>query len=119
MATSVRERPLQPMELLVLVALSTRPLHGYGIVRAIEASAGLRVRPGNLYRVIERLVDAEMIAEDDGGDQPSLGAERTRFFRITAAGLERATREVETLGRAVAASPTLVQALQRGLEESP
>ncbi len=106
------------MELLVLVSLSSQQLHGYGIVRAIEASAALRVRPGNLYRVLARLVDAGLIGEDDASSQPSGGPERGRLFHITEAGLSRVEREVERLGRAVATSPQLVRALERGVQES-
>ena len=112
-------RPLQPMEIMVLSALSVEALHGYGIVRAIERTADeqVRVRPGNLYRVIDRLLTAGLVAEGEASTEPSGGAERGRQFRITEAGLARVTHEVELFGRTISHSPRLARALRRGLEE--
>jgi DNA-binding PadR family transcriptional regulator len=77
------------------------------------------VRPGNLYRVLDRLVDAGLVAEGAPPDGPSQGAERTRHFAITERGRVRVATEAETLGRALGASPVLRRALQRGVGSSP
>ncbi|HVS65952.1 MAG TPA: PadR family transcriptional regulator [Thermoanaerobaculia bacterium] len=115
-------RPLQPMELMVLSVLHDAPNHGYGLVREIgeRTEGALAVRPGNLYRVLDRLVDAGLVAESEPPGAPSAesgakGAERTRFFSITSDGRARIASEAETLGRALGASPSLRRALRRGL----
>ncbi|HVS14566.1 MAG TPA: PadR family transcriptional regulator [Thermoanaerobaculia bacterium] len=116
-------RPLQPMELMVLSVLTDAAHHGYGLVRAIEerTEGALAVRPGNLYRVLDRLVEAGLVAEGEPpvGSDPdagsSRGAERTRHFSITERGRGRVAAEAETLGRALGASPRLRRALRRGL----
>lgn len=115
-------RPLQPMETMVLSVLHDAPHHGYGLVREIGArtEGAMSVRPGNLYRVLDRLVDAGLIYESEppaqsGAESGSKGAERTRYFSITVDGRERIALEAETLGRALGASPSLRRALRRGL----
>ncbi len=118
---SVLSRPMQPMELMVLTVLFDDSHHGYGLVRAIEerTSHSVRVRPGNLYRVLDRLVDAGLLTESEVNDGPSGGADRTRSFSITKAGRTRVINEAETLGRALGASPDLRNAIERGLESTP
>lgn len=111
------DRPLQPLEMLVLSVLHDAPLHGYGLVREIAERTGgaVAVRPGNLYRVLDRLVDADLVAESEPSTEPSRGAERTRYFSITDPGRARIGAEAETLGRALGASPELRRAVRRGL----
>jgi DNA-binding PadR family transcriptional regulator len=70
-APSVRALlPLKPLEFLVLAVLEEGPLHGYGIVQRIEARTEgvVEVRPGDLYRVLYRLVKRKLLgskAEDE------------------------------------------------------
>lgn len=117
------ERPLQPMEMLILSVLHDAPQHGYGLVREIgeRTQDAVRVRPGNLYRVLDRLVEAGLITEGEPPARPNTedgtlrGAERTRHFCIAAEGRARVAREAETLGRALGTSPALRRALRRGL----
>lgn len=77
----------------MLAALSEAPQHGYGLVGHIERlSAGrLRVRPGNLYRVLFRLSERGLVEETSAQARASED-ERRRYFRITRAG-RRAVRE--------------------------
>ena len=67
--------PLKPVDLELLLALADQDLHGYGLVQAIaEHTDGLFVLdPGNLYRVIKRLLADGLIAESDrdGGEAGS------------------------------------------------
>jgi DNA-binding PadR family transcriptional regulator len=111
------------MEMMVLSVLVDGAQHGYGLVREIEGrtEGALAVRPGNLYRVLDRLVDAVLVAESERPPRAALepgaarGAERTRYFSITAAGRARVESEVEMLGRALGASANLRRAIRRGL----
>ncbi len=89
--------PLRPVDLHLLLALSAEELHGYGLVKAIEsASDGLiRLDPGNLYRVIKRLLEQGFIAESDGPDDEA--TERRKYYRLTASGQRVLGRELERL----------------------
>jgi DNA-binding PadR family transcriptional regulator len=80
--------PLTPLSFQVLVALARQPRHGYGIIKAIEATTGepMRSSTGTLYLAIERLEQEGLIAE-----KPSSHSRR-RYYGLT------------SLGRAVAAA---------------
>jgi DNA-binding PadR family transcriptional regulator len=49
--------PLAPRDLLILTVLAEGPLHGYGIIKAVEARSetGVLLDPANLYRVLRRM----------------------------------------------------------------
>lgn len=55
--------PLRPLEFLVLAVLEEGPLHGYGMVQRIDARTEgvVRVRPGDLYRVLYRLQKRKLL----------------------------------------------------------
>jgi DNA-binding PadR family transcriptional regulator len=96
--------PLNPLDFLVLAVLADGPLHGYGLALEIgERSGGaVTVRPGNLYRVLDRLLRRELVEEvpADGG----AGAETPRRdYRITGHGRAVLAAE-ERLRRRVAAA---------------
>lgn len=61
------ENGISNLEYHVLLALVSRPLHGYAIKDAIlEESAGtLRPPAGSLYRVIARLMGSALVVETD------------------------------------------------------
>ena len=50
--------PLRPVEFLVLLALAEQDQHGYGLTQAIaeRTDGAVRLEPGNLYKVLKRLV---------------------------------------------------------------
>lgn len=74
--------PLAPRDLLVLAVLAEGPLHGYGLMKAVEAraSSGVRLDPANLYRVLRRMRALGWIEEADEA------GERRRTHRITPEG---------------------------------
>jgi DNA-binding PadR family transcriptional regulator len=105
------------VDLQLLLALTQGEQHGYGLVRAIEhATDGLVVLdPGNLYRVIKRLLADGLVVEserrripDEGG-----GEERRRYYRITGLGGRVVAEELRRLQRLVA-SP-VARGIARGL----
>lgn len=91
--------PLRPVDLQLLLALGEQELHGYGLVQAIaERTDGLvSLDPGNLYRVIKRLLADGLVAESATRQAPDLGEERRRYYRITPLGGRVAAQEVRRL----------------------
>jgi DNA-binding PadR family transcriptional regulator len=108
--------PLKPLEFLVLAVLADERLHGYGLVKAIEerSEGRVRVRPGNLYRVLDRLIAEGLVSEEPADGQPSGGGERTRLFSLTTAGREAATAEARLLTDVIRSSRALRRAVEKG-----
>lgn len=104
-------RPLQILELLVLAVLTEGPSHGYGLVHELEqrGDGHLKIRPGNLYRVLDRLADAGLLEEsmppEEDSESVRRGADRTRGFAITEAGRRRLDSETRFRARALARTP--------------
>lgn len=91
--------PLKPVDVHLLLALATSEQHGYGLVQAIEnATEGLvRLDPGNLYRVIKRLLANGLIAETERRRASDLADERRRYYRLTALGEKVLVEELRRL----------------------
>ena len=104
--------PLKPVDLELLLALADQDLHGYGLVQAIsEHTDGLVVLdPGNLYRVVKRLLADGLIAESDR-EAADVG-ERRKYYRITTLGGRVLAKELDRLRHLVTASSTR-QAVKR------
>jgi DNA-binding PadR family transcriptional regulator len=92
--------PLRPVEFLVLAVLHDEELHGYGIVQEIaRRTAGrVTVKPGNLYRVLDRLMERGLLRESTQRSAPDLGDERRRYYAITELGTEVVHAEAEVFG---------------------
>ena len=88
--------PLKPAELFVLAVLRSGPLHGYGIVQEVAArSRGrIQIRPGNLYRVLDRLLERRLI--EVAGQRGEAGDRRTDY-RITPLGRKTAQADARLL----------------------
>jgi DNA-binding PadR family transcriptional regulator len=104
--------PLKPVDLELLLALADQDLHGYGLVQAIsEHTDGLVVLdPGNLYRVIKRLLADGLIAESNR--EAASDGERRKYYRITPLGGRVLAQELDRLRRLVSA-PATRQAARR------
>ena len=91
--------PLKPVDLQLLLALAAEERHGYGLVQAIaEATDGLvQLDPGNLYRVIKRLLADGLVAESERRPAPGADGERRRYYRITALGQRVLAAELRRL----------------------
>ena len=86
---STQMRPsLKPIEAMILVVLSISEMHGYGIVKEIERRSlgGTRLEPGNLYRVIRRLIARGWVDRAPAKKTPESGDERRRYFAVTESG---------------------------------
>lgn len=81
---SPTERPAGPTDpgLLILMSLAEGAKHGYGIMKDIEAFAGLKLGAGTLYGALARLEQRGEI-EALACDEP-----RRRPYRLTKAGRE-------------------------------
>jgi DNA-binding PadR family transcriptional regulator len=99
--------PLAPRDLLILAVLAEGPLHGYGIIKAVEArsSSGVLLDPANLYRVLRRMRALEWIREEEDGE------ERRRTHRIMPKGRAILAAELGRLERLLAqARPAMAKA---------
>ena len=110
-----RHLPLRPADLQLLLALSTGEQHGYALVRAIEEGTDglVKLDPGNLYRVIKRLLADGLVAESAKRPASDADNERRRYYRITALGQRVLAAELRRL-EALVRSPA-VRTLIRGL----
>lgn len=90
-----RYLPLAPRDLLILAVLTEGPLHGYGLIKAVEerSSSGVLLDPANLYRVLRRMRALEWVEEADAGEA------RRRTHRITPSGREVLRAELGRLDR--------------------
>ncbi|MGI9628301.1 MAG: PadR family transcriptional regulator [Longimicrobiales bacterium] len=86
--------PLAPRDFLVLAVLSDTPLHGYGIVKAVESrgAAGVFLDPANLYRSLGRMKRDGWIEE-----VPTERDGRRRTFGLTPTGRSVLSSEVRRL----------------------
>jgi DNA-binding PadR family transcriptional regulator len=86
--------PLAPRDLLILAVLAEHPLHGYGLIKAVEArsESGVLLDPANLYRVLRRMTGLGWIravqGEDDG---------RRRTYEISPEGRAVVRAELDRL----------------------
>ncbi len=90
-----RSAALTRIEFLILAVLVRGPSHGYGIAQALtDRLAGERVRPGSLYRVLDRMMDRGLL---EAVDDPEASAERRSLYGVTDEGLVVARREAALL----------------------
>jgi DNA-binding PadR family transcriptional regulator len=80
---------------MILAVLSEGPLHGYGIIKAVESrsESGVLLDPANLYRVLRRMRELGWLEEaaDD--------VLRRRVHRITPVGATVLGAELDRLQR--------------------
>lgn len=98
-------RPLKPQLFHILLALSERELHGYGIQRAVldRTDDDLRLWPATLYRSLTALEEGGLIRPSDGPDDAPDDARR-QYYALTEAGRERLREEAERLAEWAAAA---------------
>lgn len=91
--------PLPSAAFQILLALADEDLHGYGIMRQVAEQTGSRIRlgPGTLYSSIQGLLEEGFIQEIDPREDPALGHERRRYYRLTSAGRKLARTEADRL----------------------
>ena len=90
------------LDLLVLKALSTTPMHGFGLSKWIEQRTGreLEIVDSALYKALHRLEDDGAIAAEWGVSDNN---RRAKYYSLTARGRQRLRAETATWRRYVAA----------------
>ena len=96
------------LDLLILKALSLRPMHGWGITQRIEqiSAAVLRVNPGSLYPALERLQDRGWVAAEWGTTENN---RRAKYYRLTAAGRRQLGVETQSWRQYVSAVDAILR----------
>jgi DNA-binding PadR family transcriptional regulator len=91
--------PLRPVEFLVLLSLAEEERHGYGLTQAIahRTDGSIQLEPGNLYKVLKRLVADGLIETADRRAVAELENERRRYYRLTRLGARVAALEAARL----------------------
>jgi PadR family transcriptional regulator, regulatory protein PadR len=90
------------LDMLILKTLSRGPLHGYGISQSIQQISDevLRVEEGSLYPALHRL-ELDGVIDAEWGQ--SENNRRAKYYRLTAEGRKRLSREVGAWRRLAAA----------------
>jgi DNA-binding PadR family transcriptional regulator len=96
MAKTITNTPLTPAVLHILLALSTRERHGYGIMKQVEeeSSGKVKMGPGTLYGSLNRMIDAEFIQESEKKIDPEMDDERRVYYKISALGKKALAAEL-------------------------
>lgn len=89
--------PLTPAVLHILLALSGRERHGYGIMKQVrdDSRGKVSMGPGTLYGSLARMIDAGLIRESDRKIDPELDDERRIYYRLTAVGRKALAAELQ------------------------
>jgi PadR family transcriptional regulator PadR len=86
------------LDMLILKALATGPLHGYGVAEWLHDRSRdvLRVEEGALYPALHRLEMRGLLASEWGASENN---RRAKFYRLTAAGQKHLAAEAERWAR--------------------
>lgn len=98
--------PLTSVEFEILLALADAPLHGYGILKAVEgrSGGGTTLHPGTLYRALDRLSGSGLLEEAPDADEAEEADDRRRYYRLTSLGRRVARAEALRLESQVGAA---------------
>ena len=85
------------LDMLILKAVSLKPLHGYGVLLRIGQISGsaLQIPQGSLYPALYRLEHQGLIVAEWGASENN---RKAKFYKLTRAGrkqIERDTRQWE------------------------
>jgi transcriptional regulator len=88
--------------MLILKAVSLKPLHGYGVLLRIRQISGhaLEIPQGSLYPALYRLEYQSLIAAEWGESE---NKRRAKYYSLTAAGRRRLREETAGWNRLVSA----------------
>jgi transcriptional regulator len=94
------------LDMLILKAVSLKPLHGYGVLLRIRQISGdaLEVPQGSLYPALYRLEHQKLIASEWGQSDNN---RKAKFYTLTEAGrlrLQEETADWKRLASAIAAA---------------
>ena len=100
------------LDMLILKALSLGPMHGYGVLRRIEATSRglLSLEQGSLYPALQRLQHRGLIESEWGTSDNN---RRAKFYRLTRTGEARLERETSRWAHMVEAVTNVLVAQPR------
>ena len=86
------------LDMLILKAVSLKPLHGYGVLQRIRQISrdALDIPQGSLYPALYRLEHRNLIASEWGQSENN---RRAKYYTLTAAGRRRLRDETEGWNR--------------------
>ena len=98
--------PLKSDVLLIMLALASRPLHGYGIIRDVEerSDGEVLLQTGALYRTLRRSLSDRFIEECEKPTDETVTDDRRRYYRLTRLGQQVLEAEVARMSRLVRAA---------------
>lgn len=90
------------LDMLILKAVSLKPLHGYGVLLRIRQISGdaLEIPQGSLYPALYRLEHQDLIAAAWGQSENN---RRAKYYTLTAAGRRRLRQETAGWNRLASA----------------
>ena len=90
------------LDMLILKAVSLKPLHGYGVLQRIQQISGdaLEIPQGSLYPALYRLEHQELIAGEWGVSENN---RRAKYYTLTVAGRRRLREETAGWNRLASA----------------
>jgi PadR family transcriptional regulator, regulatory protein PadR len=99
------------LDMLILKAVSLKPLHGYGVLLRIRQISGeaLEIPQGSLYPALYRLEHQALISAEWGQSE---NGRRAKYYTVTAAGRRRLREETAGWNR-------LAEAIAAALNTSP
>ena len=101
--------PLKHDVVMILVALSAQPRHGYGIIREVEdrSEGETLLQAGALYRTLKRLLTDGLIVEVDPPESSDREDERRRYYSLTRLGSRVLAAEIERMAKLVRSARAL------------
>ena len=90
------------LDMLILKAVSLKPLHGYGVLLRIQqiSRQALQIPQGSLYPALYRLEHQGLITAEWGESE---NKRKAKYYRLTTAGRRRLKDEVASWQRLSAA----------------
>jgi DNA-binding PadR family transcriptional regulator len=103
-------QPLREPTFLILTALASGPLHGYGLIAEVDRLSDGRVslRPGTLYGALDRLTDDGHVTADR---EEIVDGRLRRYYRLTPDGETALRAETERMRRHVQAATARLRGL--------
>jgi PadR family transcriptional regulator PadR len=97
------------LDMLILKAVSLKPLHGYGVLLRIRqiSDDALEIPQGSLYPALYRLEHQALIAADWGQSENN---RRAKYYTLTPAGRRRLRDETAGWNRLVSAMAAALNA---------
>src|SRR5262245_37296018 len=86
------------LDMLILKAVSLRPLHGYGVLLRIRqiSQKALDIPQGSLYPALYRLEHQGLITAEGGESE---NKRKAKYYKVTAAGRKRLREETDGWNR--------------------